>query len=170
MEREKKRYVSKYNRKEIKSIMRELKKEYKFTTGYRFLGVSGGFIFRVRSLEFYRHDEFSHNEFLSTARLKVGIEEKENGSLISVEELHSVSAIEMIIFLILGIALTAIVTSGKNVDFLSVLPTAILIIVAILALLWFVIYCANKYGDRNKGCRDKAEMFLRNRLELKEID
>lgn len=176
MENKENVYFSKYKRKEIKKIMRELKRDNMLLTGYRFLGVLGGFIFRVRDLEFYRYDEFSHNQFLSTARFKVSIEEKENengnenGSIIKIKEISSVSAIEILFIYLHGLAYTYFVSLNRNLEFISILPKALLIITAVAALLLFIIYCANRYGDRNKGCRDKGEMFLKNRLELEEIN
>ena len=163
-----KRYFSKYNKKEIKKILRELKKENRFTVGYRFLGVLGGFIFRVRSLEFYRHDEFSHDQLISTARFKVQIEEKEKGCAISIEEISSVSWLEIVLIFLLGLAITYITALSRNLEFLSILPTALLIISGVTALFLFIIYCSSKFGDRNKESKNKAEMFLKNRLELEE--
>lgn len=170
MNKEKKLYFTKYKSKEIKKIMRELKKEYKFTTGYRFLGVSGGFIFRVRSLEFYRHDEFSHNQLISSARFKVGIKEEAKGSTITIEEISSVSWIEILLIFLLGLIITYFSALNNKIEFLSLLPEALLIISGVIALFLFIIYCSSKYGDRNKESKNKGEMFLKNRLELKQLD
>ena len=163
-----KRFFSKYNKKEIKKILRELKKENRFTVGYRFLGVLGGFIFRVRSLEFYRPEEFSHDQLISTARFKVKIEEKEKGCAVRIEEISSVSWLEIVLIFLLGLAITYITALNRNLEFLSILPTALLIISGVIALFLFIIDCSSKFGDRNKESKNKAEMFLKNRLELEE--
>lgn len=128
----------------------------------------GGFIFRVRSLEFYRHDEFSHDQLISTARFKVKISEKEKGCAISIEEISSVSWIEIVLIFLLGLAITYLTALSRNIEFLSILPTALLIISCVTALFLFIIYCSSKFGDRNKESKNKAEMFLKNRLELEE--
>lgn len=170
MNKEKKLYFTKYKSKEIKKIMRELKNEYKFTTGCRFLGVPHGFIFRVRDLDFYKFDILSRRQFLISAKYKVSVEEKENGSLVSLKELSPVSWGEMLLILLLSAAIIAFVAFKNNLDILSVLPATLLIIAGFLAINWLIFYFLNKNSDRSKECKYKAQMFLKNRLELKEVD
>ena len=170
MKREKKLYRTKYNRKEIKKIMRELKKEHKFLTGYRFLFVKGGFIFRVSSLEFYRYDEFSHKQCLSSARFKVGIKEEGKGSTVTVEELSPVSIIGALIVLAAVMAVTTLVAVSNNMELLPVLTKAFLITAGALSLILFILFCSSRYEERNKESRDKGEIFLKNRLELEPLE
>ena len=125
-------------------------------------------IFRVRALDFYRFDGFSRRQFLISAKYKVCVEEKEKGSLITLKELLPVSWGEMVMILLLSAAVVALAAFKNNIDILSILPVSLLIIAAFLSLNWFIFYCLNKFTDRSKECKYKAETFLKNRLELEE--
>ena len=94
--------------------------------------------------------------------------EKEKGCAVSIEEISSVSWLEIVLIFLLGLAITYITALSRNLEFLSILPEALLIISGVTALFLFIIYCSSKFGDRNKESKNKAEMFLKNRLELEE--